>query len=568
VNRPALPDPAELDALVDRAAALPWLSPSLARLRRLVADYARTVSQPESALVIAVVGATGAGKSTLINALAGETVAEEGVNRPTTRTAVVYAPADAELKGFDGLDARVVRYQVKPNAPAAGQVFIDTPDTNSVQLEHRDRARALLERADVALAVMHRGSVAEESQLQFLGEFARRRRLLFAVNFADQLGPNAREELKAQTQELAHTHLALEREEVAVFAVSALQARTGVGGGAGDEWGLLMKALRDLSTRASIEKVRRSNASAILDELREVVGEAEALADAAVVELRNKLEKGLTTAGEGLRANFASRLEAASAHLGSEIRRHAAGRFWGPSALWLRLSAVSAGGLTAAALLSRRSLPVGLAVGAASAVLDKVQERVRARAAEGWVVQSDDDGTVEAHARAAVGGVRSAAHLLGVTPEQMGIPDTEEMVASLLEVRARAWRHIEGEAVGLTVGRWWAWAKWLLVPLLNFPLLALLGHAAYRVVDAYLFGPLLPAGYFLNAGALALVISVVGALLGSITLAGAAAAVRRAGREHFDRGLDELAIRALEDVGAPLRPAREAAAKLKALRVP
>lgn len=566
MNGPELPEPAELDSLLERAETLPWLVPVRPRLRRLVMDYARSVSQPEAALVIAVVGATGAGKSTLVNTLAGQSVAEEGTTRPTTKTAVIYAPEDAQLEGLAEPDVRVVRYPVKPSAPAAGHVFIDTPDTNSVQPQHRERARALLERADVALAVMHRGSVAEETQLQFLLEFARRRRLVFVVNFADQLGPNAREELKAQTQEIAHKHLGLEQEDVAVFAVSALHARTGVEGG--DEWPLLMKALRDLSTRASIEKVRRSNASAILTELRELVEQAETLADAAVVELRNKLEKGLRTASEGLRANFTSRLEAAAAHLTSEIRRHAAGRFWGPSAWWLRLSAVSAGGLTAAALLSRRSLPAGLAVGAASAVLDKVQERTRARAAESWVVQSDDDGTVAVHARAMVGGVRSAAHLLGVTPEQMGIPDTDEMAASLLEVRANSWRHIESEAVGLTVGRWWAWAKWLLVPLLNFPLLALLGHVAYRVVDAYLFGPLLPVSYFVNAGALALVISVTGAILGSITLTGAAAAVRRAGREHFDRGLDELAIRALEDVGAPLRPAREAAAKLKALRLP
>jgi hypothetical protein len=47
-----------------------------------------------------------------------------------------------------------------------------------------------------------------------------------------------------------------------------------------------------------------------------------------------------------------------------------------------------------------------------------------------------------------------------------------------------------------------------------------------------------------------------------------AAAVRRAGREHFEKGLDELAIQALENVGGPLRPAREAAAKLKSLSVP
>ncbi|HVE85569.1 MAG TPA: dynamin family protein [Myxococcales bacterium] len=561
-----LPDPAEVKSLVQRALGLPWLAPERPRLERLVEDYARGVDRPEAALVLAVVGATGAGKSTLVNALAGEPVAQEGENRPTTRQAVIYAPEDAILEGFDPRAAKVARYQPRPDAPASGQVFIDTPDTNSVNPEHRELARALLERADVALAVMHRGSVAEASQLEFLREFARRRRLLFVVNFADQLGAASRDELKQQARDLAEKHLGVEGADVAVFAVSALKARTGVD--ASGEWTPFLQAVRDLSSRASVEKVRRSNAAAVLAEVQEVVEEAEIRADAAVLELRNKLEKGMSSAGEGLRQNFAARMEAAGVYLSSEIRRHAAGRFWGPSSWWLRLSALSGGGMTAAALVARRSLPAGVALGAAAAVADKVQSAARARSAEGWVVRTDDDGTVASLARAAVGGVRSAAHLLGVSPEQAGLPDVDELLSALLEVRANAWRHIEGQAVGLTVARWWAWAKWLLVPLLNLPLLALLGHVAFKVVQAYLWGPLLPPEYFANAIALALVVSVTGAMLGSLTLAGATAAVRRAGRDHFERGLDQLAHDALEQVGAPLQDARDAASQLAGLQLP
>jgi len=561
-----LPDPAEVQTLVQRALGLPWLEDERGRLLRLVQDYARSIDRPEAALVLAVVGATGAGKSTLVNALAGESVAQEGVDRPTSRAAVVYAPEDAVLEGFDPRAGKVVRYQPKASAPASGQVFIDTPDTNSVQPEHRELARSLLERADVAVAVMHRGSVAEAAQMDFLREFARRRRLIFVVNFADQLGAAARDELKAQARELTEKHLGVPGGEVAVFAVSALQAKSGVD--ASGEWGPFVQAVRDLSSRASVEKVRRSNAAAILAELQEVVEEAEIRAEAAVLELRNKLERGMQTASEGLRQNFAARMEAAGVYLSSEIRRHAAGRFWGPSSWWLRLSALSAGGMTAAALVARRSLPAGLVVGAASAVADKVQNAARARAAEGWVVRTDDDGTVASHARAAVGGVRSAANLLGITPEQAGVPDVEGVLSALLEVRANAWRHIEGQAVGLTVARWWAWAKWLLVPLLNLPLLALLGHVAFKVVQAYLLGPLLPAEYFFNALALALVVSVTGAILGSVTLAGATAAVRKAGRDHFERGLDQLAHDALEQIGAPLERAREAAQKLAEIELP
>ena len=59
---------------------------------RLLADLERQVERVQRAAVITLVGATGAGKSTLLNALAGLRVAKEGVNRPTTREPVVYAP--------------------------------------------------------------------------------------------------------------------------------------------------------------------------------------------------------------------------------------------------------------------------------------------------------------------------------------------------------------------------------------------------------------------------------------------------------------------------------------------
>src|SRR5262249_18785701 len=159
-------------------------------------DYARAHGRGEAALVVALVGATGAGKSTLLNALAGETLAPEGADRPTSREAVLYAPEDAPLGALGEVPARKVRYPVREGAPGSGQVFVDTPDLNSVAATHRELARAVLEQADLALVVLHRGSVAEAVQAEFLADFARRRRLVLVLNFGDQLGAEARAELK------------------------------------------------------------------------------------------------------------------------------------------------------------------------------------------------------------------------------------------------------------------------------------------------------------------------------------------------------------------------------------
>ena len=76
---------------------------------------------------------------------------------------------------------------------------------------------------------------------------------------------------------------------------------------------------------------------------------------------------------------------------------------------------------------------------------------------------------------------------------------------------------------------WWHWARLLLVPLVQLPLLGLVGHVGYRVARAYWEGQWLPGGYFLNAGVLALLWTVAGTVVASLTLAGVAAAVARSG---------------------------------------
>ena len=85
------------------------------RLERLRQDYARGVAQKDAPLSVALVGATGAGKSTLLNALAGQHLAREGENRPTSTTATVFAPAGVDLDALSRVGASVTRYTATPS---------------------------------------------------------------------------------------------------------------------------------------------------------------------------------------------------------------------------------------------------------------------------------------------------------------------------------------------------------------------------------------------------------------------------------------------------------------------
>ncbi|WP_430384365.1 GTPase [Archangium violaceum] len=553
-----LPEPQELEPLLSAALALPALKPQAARLERLLRDYARGLERKDAPLSVALVGATGAGKSTLLNALTGQSLAREGEDRPTSSAATVFAPEGAGLDALAQAGAKVVRYTPGPQGLWSGQVFIDTPDLNSVATVHREVARAALERADVALVVMHRGSVAEATQVEFLSEFARRRALVFLINFADELSPESREALKSQSRRLAAEQYGLPLESVPVFAISARAAQRGED--PSGEFGALLFHLKSLATQAVAERVRRTNARGVLEEIITRVEGALKETEDTLARTRGALESGLARASESLKTDFDSRLGLAQGHLGSEVRSQAAGRFWGPAAWGMRLSYVGAGGLGAATLVARRNLPVGLAVAATSTVLDAVRDRTRARAAETAVVEPfEDDLAVESAARTALAEARSLAHASGLSPETLGLPDVETLLAELRSARASAWRYTLTTAVAETVARWWRTARWLLLPLVNLPLLALMGHVGYRVVRAYVEGPLLGVDYFLNAGALFALLAGAGALLTSLSLAGTTRAVRRAGLERFVALLGALGGRMGESVQESILTGREAA---------
>ncbi|NNC17087.1 hypothetical protein HJC22_15310 [Corallococcus exiguus] len=556
-----LPDPEALRPLLTDALSLPALQPHGPRLERLLEDYARGVARKDAPLVVALVGATGAGKSTLLNALSGQSLSREGVDRPTSTVSTLFAPEGTPTDELARTGARVVRYTPGPQGLWSGQVFIDTPDLNSVATAHRDVARAALDKADVALVVMHRGSVAEATQVEFLTEFARRRALVFILNFADELSAESRDALKSQVRRVATQHYGLAAEDVPVFAISARAAKDGqdVSG----EFGPLLFHLRGLATQAVAARVRHTNALGALEEFASTVRTALNDTDALLAKTRTALDAGLARAAESLQTDFDARLSLAHGHLASEVRRQAAGRFWGPAAWGLRLSLWGASGMGVGALVARRSLPAGLAVAAASTVVDAVRDRTRARAAEVAVVEPfEDDFLAESAARTALAEARSVARTQGLEAERLGVPDVEVMLAELRVARAGAWRYTASTAVAEAVARWWRTARWLVLPLINLPLLALLGHVGYRVVRGYVEGPLLPLEYFLNAGAFFGLLAGAGALLASASLVGAARHAGRAGRGRFVEALAALGRRLGEAVDDGLGTGRQAARRI------
>ncbi|UFU04754.1 GTPase [Ruania halotolerans] len=140
--------------------------------------------------VVALAGATGSGKSSLTNALAGHTVTDVGPRRPTTAHPVAITwgmePAGALLDWL-GIERRVVG----EGAGLDGLVLVDLPDIDSVRTDHHERAARLAERVDMLVWVLDPQKYADAVVHQhYLRPMARHAEVTVAVlNQVDTLNP-------------------------------------------------------------------------------------------------------------------------------------------------------------------------------------------------------------------------------------------------------------------------------------------------------------------------------------------------------------------------------------------
>jgi len=178
--------------LADRTAALETaVVAASGRLDRALLDDARGVVQrvrergglSAEHTVVALAGATGSGKSSVLNAVAGTPVATVGVRRPTTAHAVAAVWGDGAGPLLDWLEVKRreempvpasdddpgeatggarparrglarLRPRRGPAGISTGLVLLDLPDHDSVVVEHRVRAERLVERADLLVWVV------------------------------------------------------------------------------------------------------------------------------------------------------------------------------------------------------------------------------------------------------------------------------------------------------------------------------------------------------------------------------------------------------------------------------
>lgn len=150
---------------------------AVAQAKELIAKVRERWALKGGRTVVSLAGATGSGKSSLFNMLAGDEVVTVGARRPTTATPTAAIWGDEEASDLLDWLAVPSRHQVDPGGyvdhvePAgetgravetdgavetdrepidlSGLVLIDLPDFDSTQVAHRVEADRMLERSDV-----------------------------------------------------------------------------------------------------------------------------------------------------------------------------------------------------------------------------------------------------------------------------------------------------------------------------------------------------------------------------------------------------------------------------------
>ncbi len=233
----------------------PNLKADRERIERALEQLESGCESADRPLRILLAGGTGVGKSSLLNALAGSSIADAGARRPTTRTFTAYMHASDRDDWLDMLGhVHIVRHS---RDELRGKAIIDAPDADSATLENRKQLERALEHTDLVLMVVTSEKYVSEAVLTLLDRYRIGRHFAYVFNKMDAgVDGTLIEDFYREAQ----------KREFPAGPVFGISARAMIERADPEETGELTREFRNLEafigqqlTRVRIEEIKRIN---------------------------------------------------------------------------------------------------------------------------------------------------------------------------------------------------------------------------------------------------------------------------------------------------------------------
>lgn len=208
-------------------------------------------------LIVAFMGGTGVGKSSLLNRLAGKAIARAGVERPTSREVTLYHHHSVAIKHLpEQLPLAQIKIAEHDDESRKHVIWIDMPDFDSTEQNNKHLVLEWLPHIDVLIYVVSPERYRDEKAWRLLLAEGSRHAWLFVLNQWDRGMTEQYEDFKQQLHKAGFA-------EPIIFktaCVEDLQA---------DEFAALELTISSLATKHIVEQLEQRSSRIKKDELKQ-----------------------------------------------------------------------------------------------------------------------------------------------------------------------------------------------------------------------------------------------------------------------------------------------------------
>lgn len=195
-------------------------------------------------LIVAFMGGTGVGKSSLLNRLAGEPIARVGVERPTSREVTLYHHQSLTVHQLPTeLPLNSIKLNRHKDDKNRNVVWIDMPDFDSVELSNKKLVLEWLPHIDALLYVVSPERYRDNKAWQLLLAEGKKHAWLFVMNQWDRGQAIQFDDFKQQLSKAGFANPLL-------FRTSCIEQSS-------DEFSELVSQLQQLETQQGVEQLQQ-----------------------------------------------------------------------------------------------------------------------------------------------------------------------------------------------------------------------------------------------------------------------------------------------------------------------